>query len=346
MEKQFERDRKPIILVTITVIISILLLLLTYNYIQLESKYQTLNAAFVQVSSELSKVRNSYDVLLAEHDLLSRNYSFLERKYSSLEESYCKLEEDYTYLENEYEDLSLKYERLNADYLLIVEEKNNIEAWYYSLRKNINIRQGFGEDRMVFITPGDIEVHRKVLETTGGWSNPSDWNEFWTDLDKIYNWIVNNIMYSYDSPSPVLPNIMGEPYWRDECYRFPNETIRQKYGDCEDQAILLASMILSYSGEKYSTWVVGWVGKDVGHTAVMIPVEGGKLTILDPAGKFYTSDSQGRVGSKDVRTAIEEWLTYWRRQGYSNIRICLAFSKNLYREFSSTEEFIQWVLRG
>ncbi|MCS7138540.1 MAG: hypothetical protein NZ873_00590, partial [Crenarchaeota archaeon] len=259
---------------------------------------------------------------------------------------YRRLNKNYTYLKYEYEKLYSEYGSLDSKYSSIVKEKENIESWYISLKSNVNIRQGFGEDRKIFITPNDIEVKKIVLETTKGWSNTSDWSEFWMDLERLYNWVINNIMYSYDSPSPVLPDAGGEIYWRDECYRFPNETIKQKRGDCEDQAILLASMILSYSNEKYGVWVIQWVSDNVGHTAVAIPVKNGKLTILDPAGRFYTSGLKGEVGSKDVRTAIEEWLAYWEKQGYSNIRIYFVFSKELSREFKSTEEFIQWVLKS
>ncbi len=340
------RNYPFIVFTVVIVIVSTLLVLLSYDYVVLESKYQSLNTAFVSVSSELSEVKNSHNILLAEHEALSRSYSSLEEEYSALEESYRKLGEDYAYLKTQYDDLSLRYDKISSEYLLVVDEKENIEAWYSSLRKDVNIRQGFGEDKRAFITPRDAEVKRIVSEATGGWSNPSDWKEFWTDLKKLYDWVVNNVAYSYDSPLPVLPDIGGEFYWRDECYRFPNETIRQKHGDCEDQAILLASMILSYSNEKYSIWVVEWVSSSVGHVAVAIPVEGGELTILDPAGKFYTSNMMGGVGSKDVRSAIGEWLDYWRRQGYPDARINVVFSKNLYREFASNEEFIQWALRG
>lgn len=340
MSEYYGENRKSkILLMGIIGVLTVLLILLAYSYIGLESSYRSLNDAFTRVSLELSETQQSYDVLFTKYVALSKNCE-------SLEESYRSLNKDYMDLRYEYEKLRSEYENLNSKYSSTIEEKERIESWYLSLRSSVNIRQGFGEEKKVFITPNDIEVKKIVMETTGGWSNPSDWIEFWTDLEKLYNWVVNNVMYSYDSPSPVLPNIGGELYWRDECYRFPNETIRQKHGDCEDKAILLASMILYYSNEKYNIWVVEWIGKDVGHTAVAIPVRDGKLTILDPAGKFYTSDSQGKISSKDVRIAVEEWLSYWSRQGYSNIRICLAFSKNLHREFSSTEEFIQWVLRS
>lgn len=339
MGEQFGIDRKSIILVIVIIIVSTLLILLMNNYIRLESEYRSLNTAFSRVSSELSSVQQSHILLLAKYDTLSI-------KYSSLEELYNGLEEDYVNLKNEYEDLSLKYEQLNSEHSHLIKDKEDIEAWYLSLMKHINIRQGFGEEKTLFITPDDPEVRSVVLGVTGGWSNPSEWSEFWIDVEKLYNWVVNNVAYSYDSPTPVLPNIMEELYWREECFRFPNETIRQRRGDCEDQAILLASMILSYSNERHSIWVIQWVSDEVGHAAVAIPVGNGRLTIFDPAGRFYTSDSLGRVNSKDVRTAVEEWLAYWKRQGYSNIRICAIFSKNLYREFLSTEEFIQWVLRS
>lgn len=340
MSEYYNENRKSkILLMSIVAILITFLILLTYDYIVLESSYRSLNEALTKASSKLSEVQQSYEVLSANYAMLSRNYELLE-------ESYRSLKSDYMDLKYEYEKTYSEYENLNSKYSSIIKEKERIESWYISLRNRVNIRQGFGEEKKAFITPNDIEVRKIMIETTGGWNNPSNRNEFWMDLEKLYNWVVNNIMYSYDSPSPVLPNIGGEFYWRDECYRFPNETIRQKRGDCEDQAILLASMILSYSNEEYGVWVIQWVSSEVGHTAVVVSTGEGKLAILDPTGRFYTSNSQGRLDSKDVKKAVEEWLEYWERQGYYNVRICLVFSKNLYREFISTEEFIQWVLRS
>ncbi|MEM1553988.1 MAG: transglutaminase-like domain-containing protein [Thermoproteota archaeon] len=340
MSEYYGEDCKSrILLMSIVIALMSFLAFLSYYYIKLESEYRTLRDTIARVSSELSKTQQSYNVLF-------ENYVTLSKNYESLEEAYRSISKDYTDLKYEYDKLYSEYEKLNSKYSSTLKEKEKIESWYLSLRSSVNIRQGFGEEKKAFVTPNDVEVRKIVMETTGGWSDPSNWNEFWMDLEKLYNWVVNNVVYSYDSPSPVLPNICGELYWRDECYRFPNETLRQKRGDCEDQAILLASMILSYSSETCKTLVVQWVGNGVGHTAIVIQVGSGKITILDPAGRFYTSNPQGRIDSKDVKTAVEEWLTYWNKQGYSNIRIHLVFSKTLYREFLSTEEFIQWFLRS
>jgi hypothetical protein len=105
-------------------------------------------------------------------------------------------------------------------------------------------------------------------------------------------------------------------------------------------------MILNYLGGGYTLWVVQWISDSakVGHMAVAMPVKGGGLTILDPAGRFYTRNISNEIVSKPVRQAVEEWVEYWRREGYSDVRIVAAFSEETCKNFSSTEEFIQWVL--
>jgi hypothetical protein len=240
-------------------------------------------------------------------------------------------------LQNQYNELNSKYSSLN-------QEVQNEEIWYASIRDEINHRLGFGEDAQKFVTPDDSSVKNLVSQITGGWSDTSNWNEYWIDVKSMYDWVVNNIKYSYDSPLPVMPVQLGGPlYWREDYWRYPSETISAKHGDCEDQAILLTSMIRCYGGSKYAVWTIELTGTSSSHLAVALPVLGGQLTILDPAGKFYTRNWFGGITSKDVRNAVNEWIQYWSSQ-IGNPKVNLIFSDAEYKSFSSTDEFINWVL--
>jgi len=213
--------------------------------------------------------------------------------------------------------------------------------------EQVNLRQGFGEDKMKFVTPDDPSVSLLVIQVTGGWSDTSNWNEYWSDVKRMYDWVVDNIKYAPDSPSPVLPSIEGSLSWRNEFWRFPNETIRDKAGDCEDMANLLVSMIRNYGHKRYAEWsIVIEFEKDSNtekHVAVAMPCTGSELVILDPAGKYYTRDELGNLVSKKASEALQDWFNYWETQGYRNPKVICIFSDYMYKEFSSNEEFINYV---
>lgn len=243
----------------------------------------------------------------------------------------------------EYGKLKGQYSELESSYSSLDQGIQSVETWYESLKYEIDLRQGMGDKCQLFITPDDPSVKNLVEDVTGGWHNTSNWEEYWSDVKGMYDWIVSNICYSYDSPTPCMPEILGGLTWRDEFYRFPNETIDGRCGDCEDQASLLASMILDYGNREYTVWVIRFDSDTSAHLAVALPVEGGKLSILDTTGGFYTRSWDGRLTSEKIYNAVDEWIRYWRDQGDRNVRITQVHSEDVYEEFNTTEEFIAWA---
>jgi hypothetical protein len=156
---------------------------------------------------------------------------------------------------------------------------------------------------------------------------------------------VNNIDYSLDTPLPILPitsigKLFGTMFWLEEYWRLPEETIEDGMGDCEDMAVLLTSMIINYNEGRYDAWAIGIQSEYGGHMAVAIPVEGGKLAILDPVGDFYT----GMVSDKPVSEAINEWLRHWSEK-IPNAYVNVVFNNELYELFDSNDEFIAWAVQ-
>jgi len=225
-------------------------------------------------------------------------------------------------------------------------EQTQMLNHYSDLRKQINMRLGDEQDCQSFITPNDPTVSTKVREITSGYSQ--DVSECWRDYERLYRWVTKNIEYSKDSYTPILPYpINGTLTWRHEFWRMPTETLEDEAGDCEDMAVLLASMLRNYNEGSYAIWVVGiktHTPEYKGHLAVAFPVKGNKLTILDPAGNYYTGyHSWQGFGADDVAVATNEWLSHWA-QDMPGAQITTAFSDKFYHEFPNTEEFIDWVL--
>ena len=196
-------------------------------------------------------------------------------------------------------------------------ENSDMVSQYAGLKAQINVRLGLTpQDRQSFITPSNSAVSVKVQEITGGYSK--NINEYWRDWERLYRWVVDNISYSYDSYMPFLPeNISGELIWLAGCWRMPEETLGDETGDCEDRALLLASMLLSYNEPNYAVWLLEIrtsIPEEKGHLAVAFPVAGGNLTILDPAGNYYTGYEHGSLRSESASVAVSKWLSHWARE--------------------------------
>jgi len=243
----------------------------------------------------------------------------------------------------EYQLEETESQLVTTEYQLEIaeDEQKQMQNQYSNLREQINLRFGQGEDCQEFITPDNENISAKANEIAGNYSD--DTNELWRDYEKLYRWVVNNIEYSNDSRFPFIPATLGsDPVWRQECWRMPDETLVDEVGDCEDMALLLASLMLSYNNQGYAVWAITISNEDGGHLAVAFPVAGDKLTILDPAGNYYTGYFSGRLRSDDINRAVNDWLSHWKKE-MPNAEISSIFSNKLYREFSNTEEFINWV---
>jgi len=76
--------------------------------------------------------------------------------------------------------------------------------------------------------------------------------------------------------------------------------------------------------------------------AVAFPVDGGKLTILDTTGHFYTGSEYGILFAKDIGTAVNEW-TQWISRANPNAQLTFIFSHTELQRFTNLDEFINWV---
>ena len=327
----------------ITAVLIIVIVFQGFLYLSLSSSFNTLNANQKSLTSENQNLRTQYNTLTNQHSGLQSEHSTLQGSYNSLQTNYNSLQSSYSSLQTNQSSLQSDYNSLQSSYNSLQSNYNSYISSYGNLRNQVNNR-AFGTDGKYFITAQDPTVKNLVIQITGGWSNTSDWNECWTDTKMMYDWIVNNIEYRSDGLFPVIPSTLsGSVEYGQEMWQLPNETLDLKQGDCEDMAILLASMILYYNGEKHWTECISITSSDSGHMGVQIPVAGDKLTILDPAGKYYTQTS-GNIDQKDVSTEINNWLTYWKPQMGNDVRVDRVFSDYLDKTFSSTSEYTSWMI--
>ncbi len=294
--------------------------------------------------AQLTDTKTLLDTTLVELDAakaqLTDTKTLLDTTQIQLVDTEAKLGTTKTQLDVTKTQLGMTATQLETE-----KNKNNqMLNQYGDFKQQIGVRLALKPgNKQSFITPNNSSVSAKVLEITGGYSE--DINEYWRDCERLYQWIVNNIAYSYDSYIPILPEtISGELIWRQEYWRTPEETIGDETGDCEDMALLLASMLRSYNEGEYQVWVLvirSSVPEVKGHVAMAFPVQDSKLTILDPAGNYHTGQYES-LQSESVSIAVNNWLSHWQSE-MPSAEIVEVFSEDIYKEFSSTAEFITWA---
>lgn len=308
-----------------------------------------------EVKIEINEVKNELDDTKSELATSKTKLDLAEVKIESIEselvetqgelaassESLVYVKEQLENTESELVNTRSQLTTVNTRLESVQGENERMLDDYASLREVISLRAGDDSDGQSFITPDDPLVIEKVGDIAGPYSGDS--NERWTAYKKFYDWIVNFIEYNSDSYLPLLPpTLSGSLSWTKDFWRMPEETIQDGVGDCEDMAVLLASMMLCYNQEEYTIWVIEIGNDDIGHLAVAFPVVNDRLCILDPAGNYYTNQ-WGYLTSSGIRDAIQDWLSHWQTK-IPGAEVTAVFNHKFYREFSNTEEFIQWAI--
>jgi len=306
------------------------------DYIGLQANYSRLQANYSALQNEYVQLGANFTGLEAEFNDLIGNYSMLNATYQNLSVHYSQLDSNYTNLLGVYNMLDSSYKSLQTEY-------DQYVAAYQRLRERIN--QRWNEINVKpFITLNDPAVSSIVYQITGGWSNRSDFNEFWDDVKAMYDWVLYEIDYRYDGLTPKLPSDPSSSLtFSTDMWQFSNETLDVKQGDCEDMAILLCSMIRYYTNRLYPTECILIRSSSSGHAAVQILVKGGKLVIFDPAGDYYSQDYWGDIVFNEITVEIDNWLDYWKPDMGSDVYVDRVFSDAVDETFGSTGGYIDWM---
>jgi len=308
------------------------------------------------------EIDEEYEVLSEKFSELIRKYNETTIKLENVTLAYDNLKNQYSLVLNERNNLLTELEELNKSYILLKAECSSLEEkldraitemgrilMAYSRMRDVINQRIRHEDPRVFVRPDDPLVVLQVGIITRRITKPATWNEILEDVKAMYDWVVNNVEYNYDTLYPVLPkDIHGQASFDSEVWLFPNETITMKYGDCEDQAILLTSMLITYFRRinvSASCEVIVLLGGGTGHAATYIRLKDGKICILDTAGHYYTSDTYGKLTFRDARIEIYKWIDYWSEY-IRNPSVREVFSDQIYKRFDSTQEFLEWLYGG
>ncbi len=312
---------------------------LQYNYSILQNKYSSLTDKYSRLSEKYDSLHNNYTILLNEYNSLYENYTSLLSKYNNLLNSYNQLQGNYTRLLAQWNNLVNEYDSLQQDYNHLKTEYDNLwqlyqgnmnsefkslvdnyEAWYeYAWGviqfTNATIPRVYSQEQYNYLY--------NIIMNNVSLTDPSDW---WLSVYQLYQYEIETVKYVNDEPEPMPPYIQDLIYgtYKNETLvnsiMAPNETLELKQGDCDDQAVLLYGLIDTYEKYILGTDHVEWLvfvemGDGSWHMTVFIPIQGGKLTITDPAGHYLTLDQYGHLTSNNALQELQKYSDWWSYYG-------------------------------
>jgi len=284
--------------------------------------------SFSLYQPQINSLRSEVSTLQTEKTLLQTNYNSLKANYTSLTEKYNQLNKDYSNLNSAYSKLSKDYSSLNQTHV-------HMMGYYRTLSDDVKDFQellySYTSCPDSFPRTLNIDAISKVSSAViaaGVLSTDS-----WTSYQRIYNYVVSNIKYAYDIE---MPYISGYSYVSQDEYQYvtgfsdkvktsrnylqiPELTLTIKQGDCDDQAILAYAMIKYYMKYIYGTEYLLYImhvefTNGEAHMADLLPVQGGQVSIIDPAGHYFTS-SVGTIASKEPLPELQSYSSYWASEG-------------------------------
>jgi phosphoribosyl-AMP cyclohydrolase len=296
------------------------------------------------LTDEITRLKEEYAELQTKYYALLGNYNVLESKYKGV---LLQSPDFYSIGGSRASDVAqylARYEALQALYRDLQAEYSRYQSYYRALKELTDSRL-MRIPLECFITPEDPAVMNITLEVTGTLGNDTDSDQYWGGIKAIYDWVNNNIVYRDDGLYPELPTdltdiTVDKLAHSNQMAQFPNETLVMRMGDCEDSAALLASMIRAYfSRQVECIWITG---VNAGHVAVVIPIGGDKIVILDPIRDYYSHDTLGDISYNSISTEIYDWLNIWRPTLGNDVHVYRIFSDYMDKYFESTEEYITW----
>jgi len=269
----------------------------------------------------------NYTSLRGEFELLNESYVALEAKYMTLNSEYQSLNEEFNSLSANYTELLSNSESLSGEYAALHHEYDQLVASHNNLVENYERWRAYAETYFSFTdsfrrTLSDDEILSLVPTVNSAVSNPSNW---WRSVEQLYDYVIDNVDYAYDEPFPLPPTAHEfetnsyENTTSLEVFMSPTETLELQQGDCDDHAVLLYGLVAAYDKHVYETnrtlWIMAITFKEkAAHLAVAFPVSGGELTIIDPAGRYYTG-WPGSLSSNDPYDELETYSTSWSSYG-------------------------------
>lgn len=278
-------------------------------------------AAFLNLHADYARLQSEHEKLMLECSSLYQRYASLEASHRHLQSAYSELQASCEELQREYSDLRAIYSDLNKSCAELLRINQRLEEKVSKYAREVAARLGLDSGATKLVQPNDPQVVHLVGQIIGG---EGDLHQ---SLFELYAWTASNVRYETDPHTTLIyPRayavllghrvlvdvglVPGGGYWRSA-----SEVLQRGAGDCEDQAILLASMVkayfLHYLKQNLTAYVLTVVLPHVVHALVIVPLAGGDIIILDPTGRYYTG-WPGPLTSAPIEVEFSNYERWWR----------------------------------
>lgn len=284
-----------------------------------------------ELTTKLNDLELQHQTLIGQYETLSVQYETLTQEYGTLSGQYENLKTERDNLQNQYSTLSSEYKVLQSQYNILSYDYDEVSGYLKDLSSELLSTRDLldyycciPEAFQRVLIKEELE---KIASTVSYVTHESQ--DSWYAYDKIYKYVADNINYAYDIEFPHIDNYyyvlldgseIITSFSIDNIRNYiqtPEFTLEYKQGDCDDQAVLTYAMIKYYMrniyGTEYSLYIadIEFSGGS-SHLAVFLPVQGGQLCILDPAGHHLTS-RYGHITQYVASFELQEYSNEWSK---------------------------------
>jgi len=324
---------------------------------------------YVLFSRENLELRNR--LLKREDDYynLAQSYDALRKMYQELQEDYDRLFEENKNLSLTLSEMEFNYNRLYSSYMDVLEANRNLTRALETIANKLVVPSNYTlmgyydfEDRFIFAY--NEEMKQYVYSITNGWDG--SWEDFLSDLYKIYERWRNDFTYEFPSPAREnltfimvgtwwnLETLMGDRYLKEvrnvDVMNMPvvgaQISFRYKRGVCWDYTTVLVSLYYAYYdmvGKELPTGYLSIGLKDRGghHGCVVIKEKDDRIAIIDWDPITMEDRKITFLPFKEAKMLHER---YWNSSiSYDGVQWRTHSKPFVVNNFSSEEEFYKWL---
>jgi hypothetical protein len=290
----------------------------------ISKNFEELNREYQALQSEHHALADQYNSLTSKYNSLNNEYSTLQANYNTLSAEHVNLQNNYDLLLNDYNDTTQAYAdfrevAIAPPYIYIRGREAHLafltpnqETYRWRVPFDLferDLERGNAERNKILFDP---DYPRIVLRNTNNgesypeidyrrFVDPSPFTAFsryFYDRASSEEAFISEIWYIAAQLTAYSSEITDTP-------RYPLETLLAGGGDCEDHAILFASMILAAAPQD---WKVDLVYMDSDHPTEPQTINH-MIVYIETQNRPYTIEATGKQIMEPYLQGVNGWYT-------------------------------------